>query len=425
MAAMRIEKTIGAVDIGSFRIAAMIAGLTADGELVVLGSGHRAAEGIRRGYVTDMDAATHAIRDAIERAERAADTQVDSVWIGCGNAGLMSEIREIDLEVGGRRIDQDDIEYLMSDAREQIIPPAGAPRVVLHAQPAHYILDGAHGVGNPRGLHAERLAVAVHVMEAETGPLRNLMEAVQNAHLNVEGVVGAGIATGHACLSEEERELGVALVDFGAEVTHVSVYVGGILVGMAVLPYGSGDITDAIASAFGVRRTQAERLKCVYGSAIASPTDHRERIPLVSGSDGGAQSAETILRADLVAVINSQLGRWTQDVAATLKTLGFVTGRGGNGRQIVLTGGGGELAGLADYMQQSLAKPVRTGAAPKMSGLPEAHATPGFASLSGLILYAAADPLDIRTSAGGWQSASRFARMTMPARLMRAIREYF
>ena len=77
------------------------------------------------------------------------------------------------------------------------------------------------------------------------------------------------------------------------------------------------------------------------------------------------------------------------------------------------------------YMQQSLAKPVRTGAAPKMSGLPEAHATPGFASLSGLILYAAADPLDIRTSAGGWQSASRFARMTMPARLMRAIREYF
>ena len=112
--------------------------------------------------------------------------------------------------------------------------------MVLHAQPAHYVLDGAHGVGNPRGLHAERLAVAVHVMEAETGPLRNLMEAVQNAHLNVEGVVGAGIATGHACLSEEERELGVAMVDFGAEVTHVSVHVGGILVGMSVLPYGSG-----------------------------------------------------------------------------------------------------------------------------------------------------------------------------------------
>ncbi|GGD55778.1 cell division protein FtsA [Croceicoccus mobilis] len=421
MGAMRIEKTFGAIDIGSFRIAAMIAGLTADGEMVVLGSGHRAADGIRRGYVTDMDAATHAIRDAIERAERAADTQVDSVWISCGNAGLMSEIREIDLEIGGRRIDQDDIEWLMGEARDQIVPAPTAPRVVLHAQPAHYILDGAHGVTNPRGLHAERLAVAVHVMEAETGPLRNLMEAVQSAHLAVEGVVGAGIATGHACLSEEERELGVAMVDFGAEVTHVSVHVGGILVGMAVMPYGSSDITDAIASAFSIRRTQAERLKCVYGSAIASPTDHRERIPL----GNGAETSETILRADLIAVITGQLARWTQDVATTLKSLGFVTGRGGNGRQIVLTGGGGELAGLADYMQQSLAKPVRSGAAPRMSGLPEAHATPGFASLAGLILYAAADPLDIRTSSGGWQSASRFARMNLPARLARAIREYF
>ncbi|AKM10754.1 cell division protein FtsA [Croceicoccus naphthovorans] len=418
MANLRIEKVFGAINIGSFRISAMIAGLTGDGEMIVLGSGHRAADGIRRGYVTDMDAATHAIRDAIERAERAADTQVSSVWIGCANAGLMSEIREVDIEIGGRRIDQDDVEYLLAEARERIVPQVGEPKVVLHAQPAHYVLDGAQGVSNPRGLHAQRLAVAVHVMEAEAGPLRNLMEAVQSAHLEVEGVVGAAVASGHACLTEEERELGVAVVDFGAEVTHVSVHVGGMLVGVTVLPYGSNDLTDSVAGAFGVRRAQAERLKCVYGSAIASPTDHREKIPL---TDGG----EEIPRADLISTINGQLSRWTEDVAKALKGLGFVTGRGGNGRQIVLTGGGAELAGLADYVQQALAKPVRTGRPPAMKGLPEAHATPGFAALAGLVIYAAADPIDIRTHGSTWQTTARFGRMNLPARVMRAIREYF
>jgi len=418
MANLRIEKVFGAINIGSFRISAMIAGLTADGEMIVLGSGHRAADGIRRGYVTDMDAATHSIRDAIERAERAADTQVSSVWIGCANAGLMSEIREVDIETGGRRIDQDDVEYLLAEARERIMPQPGEPKVVLHAQPAHYILDGAQGVSNPRGLHAQRLAVAVHVMEAEAGPLRNLMEAVQNAHLEVEGVVGGAVATGHACLSEEERELGVAVVDFGAEVTHVSVHVGGMLVGVSVIPYGSNDLTDAVTSAFGIRRAQAERLKCVYGSAIASPTDYREQIPL--GDDG-----QEIQRAELISTITGQLGRWTEDVTKALKGMGFVTGRGGNGRQIVLTGGGAELAGLADYVQQALAKPVRTGRPPAMKGLPEAHATPGFAALSGLVLYAAADPIDIRTHSSAWQSTARFGRMNLAGRVMRAIREYF
>lgn len=418
MANLRIEKVFGAINIGSFRISAMIAGLTADGEMVVLGSGHRAADGIRRGYVTDMDAASHAIRDAIERAERAADTQVSSVWIGCANAGLMSEIREVDIEIGGRRIDQDDVEYLLAEARERIVPQVGEPKVVLHAQPAHYVLDGAQGVSNPRGLHAQRLAVAVHVMEAEAGPLRNLMEAVQNAHLEVEGVVGAAVASGHACLTEEERELGVAVVDFGAEVTHVSVHVGGMLVGVSVIPYGANELTDAIAGAFGIRRMQAERLKCVYGSAIASPTDHREKIPV---TDGG----EEVPRAELISTINAQLSRWVEEVARALKGMGFVTGRGGNGRQIVLTGGGAELAGLADYVQQALAKPVRTGRPPAMKGLPEAHATPGFAALAGLVLYAAADPVDIRTHSSAWQASTRFGRMNLASRVMRAIREYF
>jgi len=263
---LRYTRVFGAVNIGSFRISAMIAGITESGEMQVLGSGHRASQGIRRGYVVDMVAATYAVRDALERAEKLAGVHVDNVWIGSSGAGLASEIRPVEIPIGGRRIEEEDIEHLLVAAQESLEPDG---RTVLHAQPACYFLDGADGVANPRGLHAERLGVDIHVMLADGAPMRNVIEAVQRAHLEVEGVVASPLATGLASLTEEERDLGVALVEFGGEVTNVSVYASGMLLGLAAIPRGSADITDAIASSFGIRRFQAERLKCKHGSAIA------------------------------------------------------------------------------------------------------------------------------------------------------------
>ena len=426
MAAPRINRVIGAVNIGSFRISAMVAGFSDSGELIVLGSGHRAAQGIKRGYVTDMAAATYAIRDAIDRAEKMANVSVQSVWIGTAGAGLASQVAQVEVDIGGRRIEQEDIDHLLVGARE-VIRPDG--RMVLHAQPAHYTLDGAHGVPNPRGLHAERLGVDIHVMLADGAPVRNLTEAVQNAHLDVEAVVASPIATGHSCLTPEERELGVALVEFGAQVTTVSVYAAGMLVGLATIPMGSGDITDAIASAFGIRRFQAERLKCVNGSAIASPADHREMIPVNGpGEEAGgpiarhADDKNRIPRAELISVITTQLARLMDEVSGALKSLGF---SGTRGQQIVLVGGGAELAGLADYAQAALGKPVRVGKPPAVRGLAEAHATPGFATLTGLVLYAAADPVDIRAIAPGGQETTRFGGSGLIGTLINAVRAYF
>jgi cell division protein FtsA len=254
MPAPRITRVIGAVNIGSFRISAMIGGISESGELIILGSAHRAAQGVKRGYVTDMAAATYAVRDAIERAEKLAQTSIQSVWIGTAGAGLVSSVAQVEVDIGGRRIEQDDIEHLLVAGRE-VIQPDG--RMVLHAQPAHYTLDGAHGVANPRGLHAERLGVDIHVMLADGAPIRNITESVQNAHLEVDGVIGSPMAAGLACLTAEERDLGVALVEMGADVTTVSVHAAGMLLGLATIPLGSGDVTDAIASAFGIRRFQA------------------------------------------------------------------------------------------------------------------------------------------------------------------------
>ena len=426
MAAPRISRVIGAVNIGSFRISAMIAGISETGEMIVLGSGHRAAQGIKRGYVTDMQAATYAVRDAVERAEKMANTSVTRVWIGCSGAGLASQIAQVEIDIGGRRIEQDDIDHLLVAGRE-VIQPDG--RMVLHAQPAHYTLDGANGVSDPKGLHAERLGVDIHVMLADGAPLRNITEAVQNAHLEVEAVVGSPIAAGYACLSHEERELGVALVEFGAEVTNVSVYAGSMLLGLTAIPTGSGDITDAIASAFGIRRFQAERLKCVHGSAIASPADHREMIPVnAPGEESSgplarhADDKNRIPRAELISVITTQLAQLTDEVGRALKFMGFT---GQRGQQIVLTGGGAELAGLADYAQSALGKPVRIGKPPALKGLPDPHATPGFSTLAGLVLYAAADPVDIRAIGSSYQPTMRYSGLGLVNRVYHAVKEYF
>jgi len=422
----RIARIFGAVNIGSFRISAMIAGLTEGGEMIVLGSGHRASQGIRRGYVTDMAAATYAVRDAIERAEKLAGTSVASVWIGCSGAGLASRIAPVEIEIGGRRIEEEDIEQLLVSARGSIEPDG---RTVLHAQPACYFLDGAEGIANPRGLHAERLGVDIHVMLADGAPMRNLTEAVQNAHLDVEAVVASPLATGYACLTAEERDLGVALVEFGAQVTNVAVYTAGMLVGLTAIPRGSADITDAIASAFGIRRFQAERLKCVYGSAIASPADHREMIPVNGPGDErpgpiarGADDRNRVPRAELISVIAGELDRLISEVGRALETMGF---SGRHGRQVVLTGGGAELAGLADYAQSALGKPVRIGRPPQLKGLPEAHAVPGFATLAGLVLYAAEDPIDIRSVGSRFQAGARPAGVAQLGRIWTAMKEYF
>lgn len=424
----RIAQVFGAVNIGSFRISAMIMGVSETGDLVVLGSGHRAAQGIKRGYVTDMAGATHAIRDCVERAEKAAGTSVSSVWIGCSGAGLESQVSKVEIEIGGRRIEEDDIEHLLVAARANLQPDG---RMVLHAQPAHYTLDGAHGVANPTGLHAEQLGVDIHVMLADGAPVKNLIEAVQNAHLDVETVVAAPIATGHACLSPEERELGVALIEIGGQVTNVSVHAGGMLLGLKAIPMGSADITDAVAGAFGIRRFQAERLKCVSGSAIASPSDHREMIPVLGPEDEGAGSGGAqahgadehgrISRAELVSVVTQQLGRLTDEVNRALKAMGFASGTG----QVVLTGGGAELAGIAEFAQGALGRPVRIGRPPALRGLPEAHATPGFTTLAGLCLYAREDPVDVRNIGPAFTTTHSYTGMALVNRVIRAAREYF
>ena len=383
-------KLVAALDIGSSKVCALIAQKGEDGALRILGTGQRESRGVKRGYIADMEATERAVREAVEQAERIAGINIEDVWVSFSAGGLVSDVATVEVELGGNRIEQADIDELLAAGRGSIDEEG---RMVLHAQPALYTLDGLHGVGKPLGLFADRLGVDIHIVAADPSPVRNIDHCVRSAHLGVKAIVASPVAAGLATLSEEERELGVALVDLGAGVTNVSLFAGGMLVGLASIPMGGRDITDDIASALGTRRDQAERVKCFHGSAMTSPRDNHEMIEVPQV--GGDEAAETprVPRAQLTAVIRARLETLTAEVAGALKALGYT---GPVGRQVVLTGGGAELKGVAEYMQGVLGRAVRVARPKGLAGLPDAHGGPGFATLAGLAMFAAADGNDVR-----------------------------
>ncbi len=408
---------ITALDIGSWKVSALIAETSPSGEVQVLGTGQRESKGVRRGYIADMDATERAIREAVEQAERIAGTNIEDVWVSFSAGGLISDIASVEVELGGHRIDQEDIDELLSAGRSSLDPDG---RMILHAQPTLYTLDGLQGVKKPLGLHADTLGVDIHVVCADGSPVRNLDLCVRSAHLEVKSIIASPVATGLACLSEEERELGVALIEMGAGVTNVSLFAGGMLVGLTSIPFGAADITDDIASAFGTRREQAERMKCFHGSATASPRDNHDMIDVAPmASDAEVNETNRITKAQLIAVIRQRLDHLVGEIVKALKDLGFT---GPVGRQVVLTGGGAELKGIADYVQGALGRSVRIGRPRGMTGLPDAHSGPGFSTLAGLVNYAASDPLDLRVIMNEHQEVRQMAKGNVVQRLIAAFK---
>ena len=413
------RKLVTALDIGSSKVSALIAEPGDDGELKILGTGQRESRGVKRGFIADMERTEATIREAVEQAERIAGINIDDVFVGFSAGGLVSTVANVEVQIGGARIEKHDIDQLLAVGRESIDPEG---RMILHALPALYTLDDLQGVKKPLGLHADKLAVDIHVIAAEPSPVRNLDLCVRSAHLGVSAIVASPVAAGKACLSEEERELGVALVEMGAGVTNVSVFAGGMLVGLKSLQMGGIDVTDDIASAFGTRRNEAERMKCFYGSATTSPRDNHDMIDVnpMGSAEEGTESIR-ITRAQLIAVIRQRLEHLMGEIASALKEMGF---SGPFGRQVVLTGGGSELKGVADYAQGVLGRAVRVGR-PKLAGLPDAHSGPGFSTLAGLAQFAASKELDLRTLNPASAPAPKAEGGNVVSRLIAAFRTQY
>jgi cell division protein FtsA len=407
------DRWIAALDVGTSKVSAIIAQVGPEGDIFVRGVGHQLCLGLNAGMVTNVDKTERAIRAAMDQAERSAGRDVEGVFVTINAASLASDIVTVDVDINGQEIEQADIDRVLAAGREAI--DSGA-RSVLHAQPACYAIDGAMGVRNPIGLYGEKLAVDIHVVTAEPGPVKNLDVSVRRAHLNVAQVVAAPIATGYGCLTEEERNLGVALVELGAGVTNVAVFAGGMIVGCSTIMMGGADVTDDIARTLMTPKMHAERLKTLHGTVMATPSDNHEMVDVPPVSQEEGAEIIRISRAQLSGLIRERMELLFGEVSLRLDDLGFV---GPSARQVVLTGGGSQLPGINHFAQAMLNKSVRIARPISLKALPEAASGPGFAALVGLVRYAVEAPNDAR-------QFSNVERMELPrgrfARMARWIR---
>lgn len=383
------DRAIAVLDIGTSKVAALIARIGDDGVPVVIGTGQKPCHGVTNGLVTHFERTEAAVRGAMDQAERAAGMQAGFVYGSISAGNLVSGLVHAEIDIAGASITSADMDALRLAARAQIQPGTAT---VVHAKPALYSLDGQAAVETPIGFHADRLAIDVHVVTADTPPLKNLDRAVKQAHLGLRTLVASPLAASLSTLDREERELGVALVEIGAGVTTVAVHSFGILVGVASIPMGAADITADIASTFATRIADAERIKVLEGAAAAVSKDHSDLIDLPPINDEGPGDPIRVSRAQLIAVIRQRLQILFSEVEEKLKLLGFT---GPRARQIVLSGGGAELRGIADLAQGVLGRNVRVGRPGGLAGLPPAQSGPAYATLAGLVLFAAADEPDI------------------------------
>lgn len=397
--------TIAALDVGSSKISCFIAkiepGRLANGHapIRVIGIGHQVSRGIRAGAVVDMDAAEEAIRVAVDAAERMAGVTIRDVVVGFSGAEPKSQTVGVRASITGGEVGDADVSRLIHHAQANFQPEG---RDVLHAIPTNYSVDGSRGVRDPRGMFGEKLGVEVHMVSALRGPLRNLELCIERCHLSVAGIAVSPYASGLACLVEDEMDLGVAMIDMGGGTTSLSIFFEGAMVYCDSVSIGGNHITNDIARGLSTPLSHAERMKTLYGSALASPSDEREMIDVPQVGESDADSANHIPRSMLTGIIQPRLEETFELVRDRMEASGY--GRLA-GRRVVLTGGAAQLNGARELAARMLDKQVRVGQPVRLTGLAEATGGPAFSTCAGLLAYSQISPLDAAGSDDGDEAA--------------------
>lgn len=396
---------IAALDVGSTKVCCFLARVQDDGMPRIVGIGHQVARGMRAGAVIDLEELEHSIRAAVDAAEDMANERVRAVVVNLSGGGPGSTNVKVEVSMNGHAVNEADIRRMLDHGRAH---HENAERDLIHAIPVDYTIDGNEGIRDPRGMYGERLGVAIHVISAATGPVRNLMTVVHRCHLDIEARVVSPFAAGLACLVDDEKELGVTCIDMGGGTTSIAVFVAGQLVHTDVIPVGGHHVTNDIARGLSTPLSYAERMKTLYGSAIPSPSDDREmlKVPLVGEDEDGASNQ--VPRSMLIQIIQPRLEETLELVRSHLEKSGFDKMAG---RRVVLTGGASQMQGVRDLAGLVLDKQVRLGRPVGLHGLPESTNGPAFSTCAGLIRYAMAHQpvaksgrkaIQEQESPGGW-----------------------
>ncbi len=383
-------QTLTVLDIGTKKVSCLIGrvdtvrGHTSKNRMVneihVIGFGHQASSGMRSGFVRDMAAAEQSVRAAVSQAEDMAGIQVKNVLLSVACGGLRSLNFRASVDISGNSVRMQELDRAIH-VGEQYAASEG--RQVLHLMPISYLLDGHGGVKDPLGMVGDKLAVDLHAVTADTQPLRNLCRVVERSHLAIQGLVAAPYSSGLASVAEDEARFGVTCIDIGGWTTTLSVFVEGHFVYADTIAMGGEQVTNDIADALSTTLDEAERIKTFYGGLHSASSDTREMIAYTRvGEDFSTNNR--ITRAELVELIRPRMKEILVSITERLEESGMEELAG---HRVVLTGGGSQLPGLAQFSASLLKKAVRIGRPCPVEGLPETALGPAFSASVGLLMY--------------------------------------
>ena len=382
---MNQEHVIAALDIGSAKttvvIAEAIGDLRRQTSIKVLGVGQARTTGLRKGIVSDIEETTRSIRKAMEDAERMAGVRIESIYAGIAGEHVRAMTSTGIVAGYGDEITRSDVNRANEVARAQPIP---GDRELLHAIPQEYTVDKNHGIRDPIGMIGTRLETEMYLVTIGSSPAMNLRKSVERAGYHVKELVLEPIASALAVLTEDEKELGVALVEMGAGSTDIAIFHEAKIRHIATIAFGGSNVTSDIVHGIGVTQADAERLKERYGCAYEPMVDPDDVVELPSTV---AQGERHIPREVLAHIIHQRIDEIFSLVHEEIKRAGYASRLSGG---IVVTGGAAAMPGVAELAADVFGTGVRVGVPTEnIGGLSDSVEAPRFATVAGLALYGA------------------------------------
>jgi cell division protein FtsA len=372
------ENMIVGLDIGTSKVVAIVGQVNADGSLQVVGLGSQPSRGMKKGVVVDIEATVRSIQRAVEEAELMAGCQIHSVYAGIAGSHVRSLNSHGIVAIRDREVTRADLDRVIDAAQAVAIP---ADQKTLHVLPQEYIVDNQEGVREPVGMSGVRLEAKVHLVTCAVNAAQNVEKCVRRCGLEVEDITLEQLASAHAVLTEDERELGVCLVDIGGGTTDIAVFTEGAIRHTANIPIAGDQVTNDIAMALRTPRQHADELKIKYACALIQLAGAEETIKVPSVGD---RPPRTLSRQNLAEVVEPRYDELFTLIQAELRRSGFEELVPGG---IVITGGSARIEGVVDLAEEIFHMPVRLGMPQGVTGLTDVVRNPVYSTAVGLLLY--------------------------------------
>ena len=379
MAKKQEKNIITGLDIGTSKIVALIAEIGPGDTLEIIGMGQHPSRGLKRGVVVDIEATVNSIQRAVQEAELMADCEVKSVYAGIAGSHIRSLNSHGIVAIRDREVSQADVERVIEAAKAVAIP---ADQKILHVLPQEFIIDNQGSIREPIGMAGVRLEARVHIVTGAVSAAQNINKCVRMCGLEVRDIILEQLASSHAVLTDDEKELGVCLIDIGAGTTDIAVFAQGAIQHTAVIPIAGDQVTNDIAMALRTPTKAAEKIKIDHASAVPSHASSKEMIEITAVAD--ERPGRKISLHSLAEVVSARYEELFMLVRNELRRSGFEERIGAG---MVLTGGGSVVQGTLSLAEIIFSMPVRQGIARSLIGLPMEATTPGMATGVGLLLH--------------------------------------